>query len=53
VQLKVIGRIWTKTNYVRPQIKNPKFQGFNLDNASFTHYSSHSLAILDDWVSTF
>jgi hypothetical protein len=34
-------------------MKNPNFYGFNLDDVSFTYYSSHSLTVLNGRVSTF
>ena len=52
MQLKVIRRIETKMKYVRSQIKNPYFQGFNLDDTLFIYYSSIFLVVLDDRVDT-
>jgi hypothetical protein len=48
-----IGRTRSKIKFIRSQIKNPNFLGFNLDDTSFTHCSSFSLKVLDDRVSTF
>jgi hypothetical protein len=53
MQLKAIGRTKTKIKYVRSQIKNLNFSGFNLDDASFTHYPSPSMIVLDNRVNTF
>ena len=38
---------------VRSQIKNPNFQGFNQEDASFSLYSSSFLTVHDDQIDTF
>jgi len=53
VQLKAIERIRAKMKFIRLQIKNSNFKGFNLNDVLFTHCSSFSLIVLDDRVNTF